>query len=132
MLRLSVAITVTSLTVVTDATPVVNPEGRLGVRLQSYGTLGGPCLRAMSQGQGGGGVRVGVGRGRSGSGSGLRRGWEWDSDAGAARARVREGLGCGWGSGAGGIRVRAWRAVDVASNNWEIRRQRTGGRTEET
>src|SRR5687768_168294 len=40
LLRLSVAITVTSQTVVTRATPVVRPEGRLGVRLELYGPVG--------------------------------------------------------------------------------------------
>ncbi|GGL99264.1 hypothetical protein GCM10010129_48650 [Streptomyces fumigatiscleroticus] len=40
MLRLSVAITVTYMTVVTRTTPVVRPQSRLGIRLRSYGPLG--------------------------------------------------------------------------------------------
>ncbi|GHB25417.1 hypothetical protein GCM10010377_14290 [Streptomyces viridiviolaceus] len=40
LLRLSVTITVTPMTVVTPATPVVRPESRLGVSLEYYGPVG--------------------------------------------------------------------------------------------
>src|SRR3954470_9789485 len=42
LLRLSVAITVTSSTVVTPATPVVTPQSCLRINLESYGALGVP------------------------------------------------------------------------------------------
>src|SRR5690349_10648773 len=42
LLRLSVAITVTSSTLVTRTTPVVTPQSCIGIRLQAYGHLGVP------------------------------------------------------------------------------------------
>src|SRR5690606_41383499 len=50
--RLSVTITVTSMTLVTRATPVVRPESRLGVRLESYGPVGEALPESYAQARG--------------------------------------------------------------------------------
>src|SRR5689334_5172108 len=49
LLRLSVAITVTSSTVVKRATGVVRPQSRLDIRLQTYGALRDPLPESYPQ-----------------------------------------------------------------------------------
>src|SRR5262249_37100592 len=53
LLRLSVAITVTSSKVVTRTTPVVRPQSGPDVRLQTYGSLGVPLLEGYAARPGG-------------------------------------------------------------------------------